>query len=75
MVDQCNRHDRYDDGSRKEVMEKQGKEMRNEGHAISARGETSDNWGISLQKDHFRCPWRSGKSTCLSIWPEFTYRH
>ena len=37
MVDQCNRHDRYDDDSREEVMEKQGKEMRNEGHVISAR--------------------------------------
>ena len=37
MVDQCNRHDRYDDDSREEVMEKQGKEMRNEDRAISAR--------------------------------------
>ena len=41
MVDQCNRHDRYDDGSREEVMEKQGVEMRYEGHARSARRETS----------------------------------
>ena len=42
MVDQCNRHYRYDDGSREEVMEKQGVEMRYEGHARSARRETSD---------------------------------
>lgn len=32
-----NTDDRYDKDSREEVMEKQGKETRNEGHAISAR--------------------------------------
>lgn len=37
MVDYCNTDDRYDEDSREEVMEKQGLEMGNEGHARSAR--------------------------------------